>query len=512
MKNNIVFVILITLTMITSFIVGAVGNITINTLFDENDADLPEWDLGDSWTYEITIDGGLENFGMRNLKLENLIFTVIEVQEEYYKLDVSSELSGKVDLTANIFITFVDTEFDGVAYVNKSTLMLEKINDLDIDGNIKINNLPGSVSFQAEGHINLSYGGPNLPLMFPINIADDPWIVDFSTMEIEIYHGVSIPGLDIPNPIEFTFYIQEHIASCEGWDIVNVGNTDYDSLKIVSATDLGENGVWNHEYWYSPAAGNIVKVVSRNMPLSWGGWGYYDFDMELISTTYQASSNPPETPITPDGPTTLDVGDSGEYTTVTTDPDGNNIKYVFNWGDGTTTLTEFKASGTQITISHTFMQKGNFDVKVKARDKYGKESSWSDAITVTIINTAPAKPSIPDGPASGKIKTSHTYTTSSTDPEGHKIKYKFDWGDGQTSWTELVNSGETASASHKWTSTGNYEIKVKAVDEYGEESEWSDPLPISMPRSRNLIQIKFIDLLDRILEKFPILEQILGFF
>ncbi|MCD6108537.1 MAG: hypothetical protein J7J89_03585, partial [Thermoplasmata archaeon] len=59
-----------------------------------------------------------------------------------------------------------------------------------------------------------------------------------------------------------------------------------------------------------------------------------------------------------------------------------------------------------------------------------------------------------------------------------------DWGDGTNSgWLGPYNSGETVEASHSWSEKGEYSIKVKAKDINGLESEWSDPLVISMPLS-----------------------------
>jgi len=47
--------------------------------------------------------------------------------------------------------------------------------------------------------------------------------------------------------------------------------------------------------------------------------------------------------------------------------------------------------------------------------------------------------------------------------------------------------------SHTWEKRGSYEIKVKAKDVNGAESQWSDPLSVTMPRSKvsnkNLIDV-----------------------
>jgi len=55
-------------------------------------------------------------------------------------------------------------------------------------------------------------------------------------------------------------------------------------------------------------------------------------------------------------------------------------------------------------------------------------------------------------------------------------------------WIGPYVSGETVMANHTWSKRGSYEIKVKAMDEHGLVSEWSDPLPISMPFSKNFFQ------------------------
>ncbi len=119
-------------------------------------------------------------------------------------------------------------------------------------------------------------------------------------------------------------------------------------------------------------------------------------------------------------------------------------------------------------------------------------------------NSPPNKPNLPSGPTSGASNTEYTYTTSTTDPNGDKISYLFDWGDGSDSgWIDPISSGQTASASHKWMEKGDYQIKVKARDIPSfEESEWSDPLSVSMPKSKPYINIPFLRFLENFFEKF----------
>ena len=122
-------------------------------------------------------------------------------------------------------------------------------------------------------------------------------------------------------------------------------------------------------------------------------------------------------------------------------------------------------------------------------------------------NQRPNKPLRPSGEINGKIGIEYSYTISTTDPNGDEIFYLFDWGNGMTSFIlGPYNSGEECNASGIWFEKGNYEIKVKAIDIHGAESEWSDPLAVSMPRYRTKFEINILRLFDLENSRFPLLS------
>jgi len=124
---------------------------------------------------------------------------------------------------------------------------------------------------------------------------------------------------------------------------------------------------------------------------------------------------------------------------------------------------------------------------------------------------APAKPEDLDGPTSGKINEEHTYTASTTDPDGDQLYYLFGWGNGEFSgWVGPYDSGDTAEASYSWSEQGDYEIRVKAKDDHGVQSEWSDPLPVTMPKNNAFIDSILLQILEKLMERFPLLEQLLS--
>jgi PKD repeat protein len=93
----------------------------------------------------------------------------------------------------------------------------------------------------------------------------------------------------------------------------------------------------------------------------------------------------------------------------------------------------------------------------------------------------PETPNIPSGETTGYHGTSYTYSTSFTDPEGDDLYYQFDWGNTiQSSWLGPSQSGEIISTSYIWETPGTYQIKAKAKDIYGMESNWSPACSVEM--------------------------------
>jgi len=100
-------------------------------------------------------------------------------------------------------------------------------------------------------------------------------------------------------------------------------------------------------------------------------------------------NEPPETPNEPDGPIMGLVGVEYSFNSTTTDPEGDEIYYLVDWGDGTNSgwLGPY-ASGVTVNASHMWTKGGDYEIRVKAHDGR-RESNWSECHTITIIGSEP---------------------------------------------------------------------------------------------------------------------------
>ncbi len=266
--------------------------------------------------------------------------------------------------------------------------------------------------------------------------------------------------------------------------------------------DLDDDGIFDDHSGSSctkswSAAGTYeihVKVTDSEQRI--------DTDSTVVVISSSQNNQPPVTPSKPLGSTSGSLGVSYTYSTSSTDPNGDLIRYGWDWnGDGTVDeWTGYYASGTSAPLAHVWSTSGTYNIKVKAEDDKGSQSSFSIVLTVVISqNSAPLKPSL-SGPTSGKINTACTFYASATDPDGDNIYFMFDWGDSTTNgWIGPYTSGQTATVVHSWTVQGTYTVKVKIKDTSGTESVWSDSLPITMPKSHSQIFGTFPFLMEWIL-------------
>lgn len=116
-----------------------------------------------------------------------------------------------------------------------------------------------------------------------------------------------------------------------------------------------------HEHWDTS-----VNIFSHER--------YTGIDFMPVPIT---DNSPPYKP-TITGESSGKPGTEYQYKFVSIDPEADNISYCINWGDdtGEIGIGPFP-SGVEVSANHTWSEKGDYTIKVKARDIYGTESNWA---------------------------------------------------------------------------------------------------------------------------------------
>lgn len=123
-------------------------------------------------------------------------------------------------------------------------------------------------------------------------------------------------------------------------------------------------------------------------------------------------------------------------------------------------------------------------------------------------NSPPGTPTI-NGEVNGEAREFYVYHIKSVDPDNNPVSFYIDWGDGNEEWSSERASNEDASFGYSWLFIGEYTIRAKAFDVFGEESDWGT-LEVSMPVNQQYTFPLLQRLFERFPNAFPILRQLLG--
>jgi hypothetical protein len=130
-----------------------------------------------------------------------------------------------------------------------------------------------------------------------------------------------------------------------------------------------------NETWFDPGLLEYRtvyywKIVARD-----------DYYREIVGPVWQfttVENIPPGAP-TIDGPPTGKVGQSYDFIFSAVDPEGQDVFYYVEWGDGYVKDWDGPhVSGGDVIIAHTYYVQGNFTIRVKAKDVLGAESEWTE--------------------------------------------------------------------------------------------------------------------------------------
>jgi PKD repeat protein len=151
------------------------------------------------------------------------------------------------------------------------------------------------------------------------------------------------------------------------------------------------------------------------------------------------------------------------------DPDGDTLTYKWTFSDGGS------AFGT--SIPRTYAQKGTYTATVTVSD--GKGETASKELTITVGDSAPPVfRSWGADRTSGPAPLDVAFHAVASDPDGGKVTYRWEFGDGGSS---LV-----AEADHTYLEPGTFTAKVTATDETGSSASKEVVITVSEPQGNGL--------------------------
>ncbi len=130
---------------------------------------------------------------------------------------------------------------------------------------------------------------------------------------------------------------------------------------------------------------------------------------------------------------------------LSTDLDGDKLSYKWSFGDGKTSK--------EMNPEHVYDQSGVYKITLKVSD--GTVTVKSSR-TVTVKDSQNNRPPVADFEVSSNRNMTIKLVNRSSDPDPDELKYKWYFGDGETS--------KEVSPEHTYTNEGTYKITLKASD------------------------------------------------
>jgi len=244
----------------------------------------------------------------------------------------------------------------------------------------------------------------------------------------------------------------------------------------VSSLNLFEVGVTDEEGYLSISVidGSVTIQESEDDPPgdggSSGGGGGLPPSGESGNdeNSTEDQNNPPETPIAPSGSTFVEIGVEYYYSSFTTDVDDDQIRFRFDWDDGSySDWSEFVSSNSSVSMSHSWSSISSFEIRVMAQDENGMNSSYSSYLEVIVSQYSSG-----EVPINVKFNYSNNESddltidfdaSGSFDIDGNITSYFWIFGDGEDGETETG-----INPVYVYKNSGTYMVTLIVTDDNGQ--------------------------------------------
>jgi len=192
----------------------------------------------------------------------------------------------------------------------------------------------------------------------------DPYVVGIGNQPP---YPPTIDGVRCGDPgVEYDYtFVAEDIEENNVQYFIKWGDGDTESTGFYPS---GEEVTVSHSW--SSSGDYDIEARAKDDHGNEGGWSVYPV---------RIGNHHPNIPDI-DGPSSGGTGVDITFAFTATDPDGDDVYYDIDWGDGNS-ITDYGPyeSGEEAQASHTWEVKGTYIIKARARDDFcGFYSSWSE--------------------------------------------------------------------------------------------------------------------------------------
>jgi PKD repeat protein len=237
-------------------------------------------------------------------------------------------------------------------------------------------------------------------------------------------------------------------------------SSDPDGDSLTFSWEFGDGNTSSDEITTHAYAAEGIYAVTLTVNDGNGGEGEDTLDVDI-----RGKANKPPTTPTVNGNQTGTKNTEYSYTAVSTDEDGDTIKYTFNWGDGETMTTEFMASGTTTAPqNHTWTTAGIYTIRVTANDNKTDSGTTEYEVLIDAVNVDGIG-YMTDDDADGTYDKFHTAGVETNVEKQDDGTYLLD-DDGDDSWDyvyDIETNTLTEYSAEPTTEPDNTALIVLAI-------------------------------------------------
>lgn len=228
----------------------------------------------------------------------------------------------------------------------------------------------------------------------------------------------------------------------------------------------------------------------------------------MVARAYREGMNrrpSPPTLIAPENDVTVPL--TPTFRVGVQDPDGNKVKAIIeiidSGGGSRTVESDFVNSGSEASVRLTTpLAEGRYSWRARVQDEGGLLSDWSGFRTFRAAQTGiPEPPELLEPANNATVGLRPVFRMRLNDPDSEPMKARVEISNASgvvaTLESDFVNSGAVASVQPEEPLTpGAYTWRARAIDNSGNESEWSGSLSFSVVEEEGSVTVGVPELIS----------------